>query len=84
MSAFREYVMIPQEEMAKLTDQYKGRLTENMRLTNAARLAAEKHALLDSNMPNGLKEARVKQVSRPLRRLIKKIHGGPPTAGPNT
>lgn len=33
--------------------------------------------LLDSNMPNGLKEARVKQVSRPLSRLIKKIRGGP-------
>ena len=68
--------------MSRLTDEYKGRLTENMRLTKAARLAAEKHLLLDSNMPSGLKEARVKQVSRPLNRLIKKIRGGPPVAAP--
>ena len=82
MSTFREYVMVPADEMSRLTDEYKGRLTENMRLTEAARLAAEKHLLLDSNMPSGLKEARVKQVSRPLNRLIKKIRGGPPVAAP--
>ena len=82
MSTFREYVMVPADEMSRLTDEYKGRLTENMRLTKAARLAAEKHLLLDSNMPSGLKEARVKQVSRPLNRLIKKIRGGPPVAAP--
>ena len=33
-------------------------------------------------MPSGLKEARVKQVSRPLNQLIKKIRGGPPVATP--
>ena len=52
--------------MTRLTDEYKGRLTVRMRLTKAARLAAEKHALLECNMPSGFKEAHVKQVSRPL------------------
>ena len=45
MSTFREYVMVPADEMSRLTDEYKGCLTKNMRLTKAARLAAEKHVL---------------------------------------
>ena len=35
MSTFREYVMVPADEMTRLTDEYKGSLTENMRLTKA-------------------------------------------------
>ena len=83
ISTFREYVMVPADEMTRLTDEYKGHLTENMLLTKAARLAAEKHMmLLDSSLPSGLKEALLKKGSRPLNRLIKKIPGEPPIAAP--
>lgn len=66
-----------------VTDEYKGRLTENVRQTKAISLDAQKHMLIDSTMPNGLKwKARVKQRSRPLRRLTTKIRGAPPVEAP--
>lgn len=49
--------------MDPLVEQYKRTLTENSRLTHAARLAAKEHVLLTSDLPPATKRVLVKALA---------------------
>ena len=48
-SAFQTRFLVSPQEMQNLVEHYKGRLTENVQLDKAARLATEKHVILTPN-----------------------------------
>ena len=45
---FKKHVLLDPQTLKQLEEGYKGHLTENSRLTRAARLAAKQHTLLKS------------------------------------
>ena len=77
-----EVYMIPKNEMDKLIQYYKGELTENAQLTKAAKLAAEKHVLLNSGLPPPIINAKTKPLSQELMKLTKRIRQFPGGVGP--
>ena len=77
-----EVYMIPKNEMDKLIQYYKGELTENAQLTKAAKLAAEKHVLLNSGLPPPVINAKTKPLSQELMKLTKRIRQFPGGVGP--
>ena len=78
-----EVYMIPKNEMDKLIQYYKGELTENAQLTKAAKLAAEKHVLLNSGLPPPIINAKTKPLSQELMKLTKRIRQFPGGVGPS-
>ena len=77
-----EVYMIPKNEMDKLIQYYKGELTENAQLTKVAKLAAEKHVLLNSGLPPPVINAKTKPLSQELMKLTKRIRQFPGGVGP--
>ena len=75
--------MVPSEEFKRLTDYYKGELTENALLNKAARLTATKHVLTrDKRIPAGIAVQRIKPIAKEVARLTKRIRHGPVRAAP--
>ena len=70
---FQKKYLVSPEDMDRLVEHYKGTLTENSRLTHAARLAAKQHVLLTSDLPSATKKIRVKALGRELRRATKRV-----------
>ena len=74
--------MIPQKELDHLVQYYKGELTENALLNQAATLVAKKHALLaQPNLPASLVNAKIKPISRELTKLTKQLRQFPSGMG---
>ena len=73
-----EMIMVPSAEFKRLTDYYKGELTENALLNKAARLAATKHILThDKSIPPGLAVKQIKPLAKEVGQLTKRIRHGP-------
>ena len=71
---FENQVLVNPERLRQLEEVHKERLTENIPLTKAARLAAKEEAILMSDMiPPGLKEALVKPLSNEKKMWTKVI-----------
>ena len=69
----KKYLVSP-EDMERLVEQYKGTLTENSRLTHAARLAAKQHVLLTSpEIPPATKKIRVKALGPEVRKATRRV-----------
>ena len=69
----KKYLVSP-ADMERLVEQYKGTLTENSRLTHAARLAAKQHVLLTSpEIPPATKKIRVKALGPDVRRATRRV-----------
>lgn len=69
----KKYLVSP-ADMERLVDQYKGTLTENSRLSHAARLAAKQHVLLAfPEIPSASKKIRVKALGPEVRRATKRV-----------
>ena len=81
-SSFDTRYLVDPQQMQQLVEHYKGGLTENAQLNRAALLAAQKHALLESNLPPAIKTARVKPIGRELSKITKRVRlgGAPPAA----
>ena len=76
-----EVMMIPVQEFKRLTDYYKGQLTESALLNKAGRLAAERHLILkDKTIPDSMAVKMIKPLSIEQGRLVKRVRTG--TAGP--
>ena len=75
-SAFQTRFLVSPQEMQNLVEYYKGRLTENAQLNEAARLAAKQHAILNSELPAGNKAARMRPVAAQLRKLTRRVRQG--------
>ena len=67
----------------KLRDKYKQELVEDTRLTKAADLAAKRHVLLASDVPDAWKRPQLKAVGRQLRHWTKQVRQpfGAPVSG---
>ena len=74
--------MIPEKDMEKLVQYYKGELTVNAQLTKAAKLAAKKHVLMTSGLPPPIVNAQTKPLSQELMKLTKRIRQFPGGVGP--
>ena len=61
--SFQKKYLVSAEDMDPLVEQYKRTLTENSRLTYAARLAAKEHVLLTSDLPPATKRVLVKALA---------------------
>ena len=82
-SAFQTRFLISPQKMENLVEHDKGRLTENAQFNKAARLAAEEHAILKSNLLQGIKAARVRPMAAQLCKLTRRVRqGSTPTARP--
>ena len=74
--------MIPHKDLEQLIQYYKGELTENALLNNAATLAAKKHVLLaNPQLPPALVNAQTKPLSQELTKLTKRIRQVPGGVG---
>ena len=73
-----EVVMIPLDEFDKLTNYYKGKLTESALLNKAARLSAEKQ-LLEKHLPPGEAVTKIKPMAKEVGKLGRRIKHGPVT-----
>lgn len=73
-----EMIMVPSAEFKRLTDYYKGELTENALLNKAARLAATKHILTqDKRIPPALAVKRIQPIAKEVGQLTKRIRHAP-------
>ena len=73
-SSYQKKYLVSPADMEQLVDQYKGTLTENSRLSHAARLAAKQHVLLASpEIPPATKKIRVKALGPEVRRATKRV-----------
>ena len=58
MPGLKKHVLMDPQKLEQLEEVYKGHLTDNARLTKAARLAAKQHALLmSSDIPPSIIQA---------------------------
>ena len=74
--------MIPHKDLEQLIQYYKGELTENALLNEAATLAAKKHVLLaNPQLPPALVNAQTKPLSQELTKLTKRIRQFPGGVG---
>lgn len=71
-------MMVPTREFERLTDYYKGQISESALLNKARRLAVEQHLIFkDPKIPDATAVKMVKPLARQQVRLIKRIRLGP-------
>ena len=70
--------MIPSGEFNRLTDYYKGKLTQSALLNKVARLSAEKQ-LLEKYLPPGVAVKKIQPMAREVNKLGRCIRQGPVT-----
>ena len=76
-----EVMMVPNREFERLTDYYKGQISESALLNKAGRLAAEQHLILKNpKIPDATAVKMVKPLAREQTRLTKRICLGPTPA----
>lgn len=80
-TTLNEKWIVPRQHMEKLIHSYKEQLTSNPKLTKAAKLAAEKHLLLQSNLHPAFVAAVEKPLSCELQQLTKEIRQFPAPGG---
>ena len=80
-TTLNEKWIVPRQHMEKLIHSYKEQLTSNPKLTKAAKLAAEKHLLLQSNLHPAFVAAVEKPLSSELQQLTKEIRQFPAPGG---
>ena len=70
-----EVVMVPSEELNRLSNYYQGKITESALLNKAGRLAAEQQLILeDKGIPNSLAVRMVKPMALEQGRLVKQLN----------
>ena len=78
-----EVVMVPAEELNRLSNYYQGIITESGLLNKAGRLAAEQQLILeDKSIPDSLAVRMVKPMVLQQGRLVKRVRTGTGTAQP--
>ena len=80
-TTLNEKWIVPRQHMEKLIHSYKEQLTSNPKLTKAAKLAAEKHLLLHSDLHPAFVAAVEKPLSSELQQLPKEIRQFPAPGG---
>ena len=76
-----EVMMVPTGEFERLTEYYKGRISESALLNKAGRLAAEQHLILKNHkIPDATAVKMLKPLAREQTRLTKRIRLGPTPA----
>ena len=76
-----EVMMVPTREFERLTDYYKGQISESALLNKAGRLAAEQHLILKNpKIPDATAVKMLKPLAREQTRLTKRVRLGPTPA----
>lgn len=81
-TTLNEKWIVPRQHMEKLIHSYKEQLTSNPKLTKAAKLAAEKHLFLQSDLHPAFVTAVEKPLSSELQQLTKEIRQFPAPGAP--
>ena len=69
-----EVVMVPSEELNRLSNYYQGKITESALLNKAGRMAAEQQLILeDKSIPDSLAVRMVKPMALEQGRLVKRV-----------
>ena len=72
-----EVMMVPMQEFKRLQDYYKEKMTENVLLNKAGRLATEEHLILkDKRFPDSMAVKMTTPLSSEQGRLVKHIRTG--------
>ena len=72
-----EVIMVPSEELNRLSNYYQGKITESALLNKAGRLAAEQQLILeDKSIPDSLAVRMVKPMALQQGRLVKRVRTG--------
>lgn len=80
-TTLNEKWIVPRKDIEELIHSYKERLTSNPKLTKVAKLAVEKHLLLQSNLHPAFVVAVEKPLSSKLHQLTKEIRQFPVPVG---
>ena len=72
-----EVVMVPTEELNRLSNYYQGKIPESALLNKAGRMAAEQQLILeDKSIPDSLAVRMVKPMALEQGRLVKRVRTG--------